>query len=180
MKAKIIRNTIFFIIVFIFSVLFEHIINLYKDIIFDINITILLITPLAGLFGFMVVVIPFAIQLFNQDNVDKKNDFLNKLMTDEKIKFFVKPMFNRFIKMLYIMFCLFIYLYLLNIIEKINLSKITFLYKEIFSIPLYKIGVVILFYIYLYLIVEFFIMLRNIIRDLQTLVFIFFQTKDKK
>lgn len=180
MKVKIIKNSIYFIVLLILGISFELIMDLYKNIIFDRDVSILSITLFSGLFGFMVAVIPFAIQLFNQDNVNKKNDFLNKLMTYEKFNSFVKPMFNRFIKMLYIMFCLFIYLYLLNIIEKINLPKITFLYKEIFSISLYKIGIFILFYIYLYLIIEFFIMLRNIIRDLQTLVFIFFKIKDKR
>lgn len=179
MKAKIVKNSIYFIMLLILSILFEPIMGFYKNIIFDRGISTLIITLLSGLFGFMIAVIPFAIQLFNQDNINKNNDFLNKLMTDEKFKFFIKPMFNRFIKILYIIFYLFIYLYSLNIIEKINLSKITFLHKEIFSMSLYNIGIAILFYFYSYLLIIFFIMLRNIIRDLQTLVFIFFKIKDE-
>ena len=157
---------------------FEPIISLYKSIVLNVNIVVLLVTLIAGLFGFIVAVIPFAIQLFNQDNANQKNDFLNKLMKKDKFNFFVKPMFNRFIKMLYIMFFLFIYAFFLNVLQTINLKSIDFLYIEILKIPIYKFGIVFLFYGYIILIAEFFIMLRNIIRDLQTLVFNFFKSKE--
>lgn len=182
MKAKLIRNTLFFIIVFIFGIFFEQITVLYKNILFNTNTTILLVTLIAGLFGFMVAVIPFAIQLFNQDNTKNKNDFLNRLMTNEKFNFFVKPMFNRFIRMLYIMFCLFAYAILLTILEtnKENLKLFSFLYEMFFGVAFYKYLIIILFYFYIILIIEFFIMLRNIIRDLQTLVFNFFKSKESE
>lgn len=157
---------------------FEPIISLYKSIVLNVNIVVLLVTLIAGLFGFIVAVIPFAIQLFNQDNANQKNDFLNKLMKKDKFNFFVKPMFNRFIKMLYIMFFLFIYAFFLNVLQTINLKSIDFLYIEILKIQIYKFGIVFLFYGYIILIAEFFIMLRNIIRDLQTLVFNFFKSKE--
>ena len=166
-----------FIIIFL-GLFSEQILNIYKSIILNVNITILLITLIAGLFGFIVAVIPFAIQLFNQDNTNKKNDFLNKLMKEEKFNFFVKPMFNRFIKILYIMFSLFLFIFFLNILQAIDLKSISYLYIEFFNMPLYKFGVVFLFYIYLVLIIEFFIMLKNIIRDLQTLVFNFFKSNE--
>ncbi len=171
------RYIILFFIVFI-GLFFEEIISLYKSIVLNVNIVILLVTLIAGLFGFIVAVIPFAIQLFNQDNTNQKNDFLNKLMKKDKFNFFVKPMFNRFIKMLYIMLFLFIYAFFLNVLQTANLKNFSFMYIEIFTIPIYKIGIVFLFYGYIVLITEFFIMLRNIIRDLQTLVFNFFKSKE--
>ena len=169
----------FGLFVIIFIALFNNnLLNIYKDIVFNANIVILLETLIAGLFGFIIVVIPFVIQLFNQDNINKKNEFLNKLMKKDKFEFFVKPMFNRFIKMLYIMLLLFMYAFFLNILQAIDLKSTSFLYAEIFKIPFYKYGVLFLFYVYIVLIIDFFMMLRYIIRDLQTLVFIFFKSKE--
>lgn len=165
----------FFVLIGLF---FEEIISLYISIVLNVNIVILLVTLIAGLFGFIVAVIPFAIQLFNQDNTNHKNDFLNKLMKKDKFNFFVKPMFNRFIKMLYIMLFLFIYAFFLNVLQTVNLKNFSFMYIDIFTIPIYKIGIIFLFYGYIVLIAEFFIMLINIIRDLQTLVFNFFKSKE--
>ncbi len=101
-------------------------------------------------------------------------------MTKKKFDFFVKPMFNRFIKMLYVMFILFLYTFLLNILQTVDFKDITFIFKEIYEIPLYKYGIVFLFYLYVVLIIQFFTMLRNIIRDLQTLVFNFFKVKEEE
>lgn len=178
MKAYNKYIILFFIV--LIGLFFEQITSLYKSIVLNVNIVILLVTLIAGLFGFIVAVIPFAIQLFNQDNTNHKNDFLNKLMKKDKFDFFVKPMFNRFIKMLYIMLFLFIYAFFLNVLQTVNLKNFTFMYVEIFTIPIYKFGIVFLFYGYIVLIIEFFIMLRNIIRDLQTLVFNFFKSKEKE
>ncbi len=175
----ILKYIIIFVLV-VAGLFFDTVINIYKDIILNTNIVVLLVTLIAGLFGFIVAVIPFAIQLFNQDNSDKKNSFLNKLMTKKKFDFFVKPMFNRFIKMLYVMFILFLYTFLLNILQTIDFKDITFIFKEIYEIPLYKYGIVFLFYLYVVLIIQFFTMLRNIIRDLQTLVFNFFKVKEEE
>lgn len=171
------KYLIFFLVIFV-GLLSEQVLTTYKSIVLNVNIVILLVTLIAGLFGFIVAVIPFAIQLFNQDNTNKKNDFLNKLMKKDKFNFFVKPMFNRFIKMLYIMLFLFIYAFFLNVLQTIDLKSIDFLYVEIFKIQLYKFGIIVLFYVYVTLIIEFFTMLRNIIRDLQTLVFNFFKSKE--
>lgn len=100
-------------------------------------------------------------------------------MKKDKFNFFVKPMFNRFIRMLYIMFFLFIYAFFLNILQTIDFKSIYFLHVEIFKISLYKFGIIVLFCAYIMLIFEFFMMLRNIIRDLQTLVFNFFKSKEE-
>jgi hypothetical protein len=154
--------------------------NIYKDIVFSENIVILLVTLIAGLFGFIIAVIPFAIQLFNQDNTNKKNEFLNKLMKKEKFDFFVKPMFNRFVKMLKLMFYLFTYTFFINLIQTIDSENINFLHNEILKVPIKTYLLLIVFYIYTLLIIEFFIMLKNIIRDLETLVFNFFRTKSDR
>lgn len=171
------KYILLFFIVFT-GLFFEETINLYKSIVLSVNIVVLLVTLIAGLFGFIVAVIPFAIQLFNQDNANHKNDFLNKLMKKDKFNFFVKPMFNRFIKMLHIMLFLFMYAFFLNILQTINFKNFSFMYIELLKIPIYKFGIVVIFYGYIVLISEFFIMLRNIIRDLQTLVFNFFKSKE--
>jgi len=80
--------------------------------------------------------------------------------------------------MLYIMLFLFIYAFFLNVLQTVNLKIFSFMYIEIFTIPIYKIGIVFLFYGYIVLITEFFIMLKNIIKDLQTLIFNFFKSKE--
>lgn len=178
MKAKLVKHIILFIFIFMSSLFFEEAIRIYKNILFNTNITMLIVTLIAGLFGFMVAVIPFAIQLFNQDNEKKENNFLNKLMKKDKFDFFIKPMFNRFIKMLYIMFILFIYYFILNLIQTIDFRGMSFIYEEVFKISLLKLGITVLIYIYLLLIFRFFLMLRNIIRDLQSLVFYFFKSKE--
>lgn len=179
MKIKLIKYFGLFLVTFI--ALFNNtIFNIYKNIIFSENIVILLVTLIAGLFGFIIAVIPFAIQLFNQDNTNKKNDFLNKLMKKEKFEFFVKPMFNRFIKMLKLMFYLFTYTFFINLIQTVDNINIEILHNKILTIPIQTYFLLFLFYIYILLIIDFFIMLRNIIRDLETLVFNFFQAKSDK
>lgn len=177
---KVFTKYIFLFLIVLVGLFFPIIFNFYKNIIFDNNIIALFISLISGLFGFTVAVIPFAIQLFNQDNTNKKNEFLNKLMRKDKFDFFIKPMFNRFIKMLYIMFYLFLYVILLSflVVNKNNLKEILFLHETFLNIPIYKFCVVTLFYLYLILIVEFFKILKNIIRDLQTLVFNFFKSKE--
>lgn len=178
MKAWI-KFFLLFIIIFT-GLIVEQIFNFYKSIIFDSNTITLFVSLISGLFGFTVAVIPFAIQLFNQDNANKRNEFLNKLMKKDKFDYFVKPMFNRFIQMLYIMLYLFGYAIFLTILEtnKENLKQIHFFYELLFQIPLYKYLIAFLFYFYIILIIKFFMMLRNTIRDLETLVFNFFKSKE--
>lgn len=69
---KVFNKYLIFFLVICISLLSEQIFNIYKNIVLNVNIIILLVTLIAGLFGFMVAVIPFAIQLFNQDNTNKK------------------------------------------------------------------------------------------------------------
>lgn len=178
---KLWNKSIIYIIVFVIIVagsFSNSVIGFYKSIIFDDNIIVLLIALIAGLFGFIVAVIPFAIQLFNQDNIAKNNIFLNKLMTKDKFNFFIKPMFNRFIKILYIMLSLFVYIFFLIILQKIPLSKILFIHKDFFYISIYQLFIMILFYLYIILIFNFLSTLRNVIRDLQTLIFYFYKSKN--
>jgi len=177
---KALSKYIFLFLIVLIGLFFPKIFNFYENIIFNNNIIALFISLISGLFGFTVAVIPFAIQLFNQDNTNKKNDFLNKLMQKDKFDFFVKPMFNRFIKLLNIMFYLFLYVILLSffVANKNNLKEILFLNEMFLNIPIYKFGVIALFYLYLILIIKFLKMLKNIIRDLQTLVFNFFKSRE--
>ncbi len=177
---KALSKYIFIFLIVLIGLFFPKIFNFYENIIFNNNIIALFISLISGLFGFTVAVIPFAIQLFNQDNTNKKNDFLNKLMQKDKFDFFVKPMFNRFIKLLNIMFYLFLYVILLSffVANKNNLKEILFLNEMFLNIPIYKFGVIALFYLYLILIIKFLKMLKNIIRDLQTLVFNFFRSRE--
>ncbi|MDP3587322.1 MAG: hypothetical protein Q8R58_04660 [Sulfuricurvum sp.] len=178
MKALSKYIVLFFIV--LSGLFFEQVFIVYKHIILDTNIITLMVGLISGLFGFIVAVIPFAIQLFNQDNKNQKNDFLNKLMENDKFNFFVKPMFSRFIKMLQIMFLLFLYAIFLTILasNKENLKLFSFLYEELYRVPLYKICITVVFYVYLVLMSIFFINLKNIIRDLQTLVFNFFKSQE--
>jgi len=155
MKIKLIKYFGLFLITFI-GLFNNPIFNIYKNITFSENIVILLVTLIAGLFG---------------------NEFLNKLMKKEKFNFFVKPMFYRFIKILKLMFYLFSYIFFINLIQTVNTTNIEFLHNQILTIPIKTYLLLVLFYIYILLIVDFFIMLKNIIRDLETLVFNFFKAK---
>ena len=144
-----------------------------KDILFSTNTAMFLITLIAGLFGFMVALIPFTLQLFSKDNISK-NEYLAKCMEKENFDFFIKPMFARFINMLRIMFFLFVYAFLLNILQ-------TVFTKDIIPINIYyKITIIIFFVIYTILIIQFFMILKYIIRDLETLIFKFYKDNTKK
>lgn len=177
-KKTIFKNSIIFIL--IFSALFNFtLLKIYEDIVLNSNIIILLATLIAGLFGFIIAVIPFSIQLLNQDNKqgNEKNSFLNKLMDNDKFNFYVKPMLNRFIKALRIMFYLFIYIFFIHIVQIINIKEITFLQVEYFNNTLSTYLLLCIFYVYIILIINFFIVLKNIIRDLESLVFDFIKSK---
>lgn len=176
MKMKIVKY-IGLLLITILGFVNGDILDIYKQLILNSNMVILLATLIAGLFGFIIAVIPFAIQLFNQDNLNKKNKFLNNLMSKDKFSFFVKPMFYRFIKMLKIMFYLFLYIFIIHIIQIIDINNISFLDNEFFNITVKTYAILTIFYFYIILIVNFFIMLKNIIRDLESLIFDFIQSK---
>lgn len=179
MNNKIVVKHLLVLTITSLAFLDHDILIAYKQIVLNSNIIILLATLIAGLFGFIVAVIPFSIQLLNQDNVEKKNKFLNKLMNKEKFDFFIKPMLNRFIKALRIMLYLFIYIFIIHILQIININKINYLNSIYFGFSVKYYSLLIVFYIYLILTLNFFIMLRSIIRDLESLVFTFIQSKNE-
>ena len=158
------------------SIVYNSFFQLYKDILLNTNIVILLATLIAGLFGFMIAALLFAIQFFSQDFEKQKNDFLEQLIKEE-FKDLVEPMLARFIKILYLALSVFVCVFFLSILQAVNIKDMTFLYIEIMNISLYKYGVILLFYGYIATLSNFFFTLTSMVRDLQTLVFIFIKSK---
>lgn len=161
-----------FLFLFIFIALIDkNLMTIYKGIILNTNLVVLFATLMAGLFGFVIAVIPFAIQLFNQD--PKNNKFRDEF--DD----FVIPLLRRFTKILNIMLYFFIFISLLHLIQTINIEPLKFLEKKYFSIELKEYIFLSIFYIYVVFIVKFFNALKNIIMDLDTMISIFIKEKRK-
>jgi len=149
----------------------KNIMAFYKGILLNTNLVVLFVTLIAGLFGFVIAVIPFAIQLFNQDY--KNNKFRDEFDT------FVIPLLRRFTKILYIMLYFFIFMSFLHLIQTINIEPIKFLEKKYFAIKLKEYTFLSIFYIYIIFIIKFFNALKNIIMDLDTMISIFIREKRK-
>jgi len=145
--------------------------EIYKEILLNTNLVVLFATLMAGLFGFVIAVIPFAIQLFNQDY--KNNKFFDEFNN------FVIPLLRRFTKILNIMLYFFIFISLLHLVQTIDIKPLKFLEKKYYSIELKEYLFLSIFYIYIIFIVKFFNALKNIIMDLDTMISIFIKEKRK-
>lgn len=143
----------------------------YLIILKNANNISLIISLLSGLFGFVIALIPLAIQLLSIKN----NKFVETLLEKENIDSLIKPLFNRFIGILKSMFILFIFLIVLSSLQTIKI-KISCLDIEFFDISVKKYLALILFYSYLILLSDFLLRLKNIIRDLNSLKNIFLKS----
>lgn len=143
----------------------------YLTIVKNTNNVSLIISLISGLFGFVIAVIPLAIQLLSIKN----NKFVETLLMQENIDSLIKPLFNRFIGILKSMFYLFIFLIVLSSLQIIKI-KISFFDIEFFDISIKKYLALIILYIYLVLLFDFLLRLKNIIRDLSSLKNIFFKS----
>lgn len=161
----LLRNSVGLAVVLVLGFYSEVIVSFYKSVLFDRYINLLLVVLFAIVFGFVMVVIPFAMRLLSGYEA-RKNSFLNKLMENEKFDFFVKPMFKRFIKNLYVILVALVYFLCLSVLQNIT-------FEEIFSSAGVVAVVSVLFYLYVVLAVRFFLVVKNIIRDLESLTFIF-------
>ena len=176
---KKIFNKIVYIIILLVMVIFGYFSDntyiLYCKILENKDLISLFGALIAGLFGFIVAVIPLAISLFKQDN-----DFIKKLMQEDNFKSFIRPLLNRFISCLKVMFYFFVFLLLLLVIKDFIFEY----YKDIDKLEEYfnqkKIAVSILSVIYIYLIINFLYHIKIIIRDLHSLVNMFVQSKINK
>lgn len=65
---------------------------IFKSLLFNKDLFSLFSTLIAGLFGFVVAIVPLAIHIFNQNT-----DFINKLTKQDSLNFYIKPLFYRFI-----------------------------------------------------------------------------------
>ncbi|OBV29160.1 hypothetical protein BKN38_00985 [Helicobacter sp. CLO-3] len=76
------------------------------------ELNILLTTLIAGLFGFTIAIVPFAIQVLSKNNI-----FIDKLRQKDNFDQLIKPIFIRHISFLQNMFRLFVFLLLLSIFK---------------------------------------------------------------
>ena len=155
----------------------KELLSLYKGIVLNSNLIVLFATLIAGLFGFIIAVIPFAIQLFNQDK--KRSSFHKELLTKKQFDTFIVPMFKRFSKILRIMFSFFIFISFLHLIQTIDIKSFNFLESFYGHVKLKDYFILLIFYIYIMYIWYFFAMLRKIVRDLDTMISIFIKEKRK-
>lgn len=146
---------------------------IFKSLLFNKDLFSLFSTLIAGLFGFVVAIVPLAIHIFNQNT-----DFINKLTKQDSFNFYIKPLFYRFISFLKSMFCLFVFILFILIIKDFASSDV---FKEIdkmtWCITAKRVLIVALFIIYVFLIKVFLFEIYTIIRDLQSLIQIFFKIK---
>lgn len=175
------RNNIISIVILTLIVLFiiqnDICYKIIEKIFLNKELNVLLVTLIAGLFGFVIAIIPFAIHLLNQ-----KNDFVDKLKEENNFKVLISPLFNRFFAFLKNMFTLFIFLLLFAIARDFVLEYFNNLavFDEYFYIKRCIIALILSFYIVL--VFKFLCGLYVLIKDLKSLVQIFFKsyTKDFK
>ena len=146
---------------------------IFKSLLFNKDLFSLFSTLIAGLFGFVVAIVPLAIHIFNQNT-----DFINKLTEQDGLNFYIKPLFDRFISFLKSMFYLFAFMLFILIIKDVASSDV---FKEIdkiiWCITAKRVLVIVLFIIYVFLIKVFLFVIYTIIRDLRSLIQIFFKIK---
>ena len=146
---------------------------IFKSLLFNKDLFSLFSTLVAGLFGFVVAIVPLAIHIFNQNT-----DFINKLTEQDSLNFYIKPLFDRFISFLKSMFYLFAFMLFILIIKDIASSDV---FKEIDKMIWYitakRVLVIVFFIIYVFLIKVFLFEIYTIIRDLRSLIQIFFKIK---
>ena len=146
---------------------------IFKSLLFNKDLFSLFSTLIAGLFGFVVAIVPLAIHIFNQNT-----DFINKLTEQDSLNFYIKPLFDRFISFLKSMFYLFAFMLFILISKDVASSDV---FKEIdkmiWCITAKRVLVIVLFIIYVFLIKVFLFEIYTIIRDLRSLIQIFFKIK---
>lgn len=167
MKVKL-TNLIIFLLLFFINFLFTQdlICNHYKNLLLSSRLQTIFITLIAGLFGFIIAVIPLAIQVFS-----RKNSFTKYLANKKESQFYLEPFFNRFITFLSTM------LYLVFFYICIELfSELVLLSKNI-DIPLflnYKVYIKYFYYslmltVYIHLCKKLLLSLYRSIRDINSL-----------
>ncbi len=149
--------------------------KIFKIIMLNKELNSLLVTLIAGLFGFIVAIIPFAIHLLNQND-----DFMQKLKRENNFNVLIKPLFDRLLSFLKNMFVLFVFLLIFSVVREIFIDSLDnkILFKEHLNISEYTLTFV--FGIYFVLICNFLIGLYRLIRDLKSLVQIFLKTHIKE
>ena len=173
MRSSVLNIAIFTLIVF-FGIQNDMCYKVIEKIFINKELNTLLVTLTAGLFGFVVAIIPFAIHLLNQ-----KNDFTEKLKEKNNFKALINPLFNRFFDFLKNMLLLFVFLLIFAIARDIVLEyfKEKIIFEKYFSIQRCIISLIL--GIYIVLVVKFLFGLYALIRDLKSLVQIFFKTYTK-
>ena len=170
---SIVLNIIFILIVF-FGIQNNVCYKIIEAVFLNKELNVLLVTLIAGLFGFVIAIIPFAIHLLSQNN-----DFIDKLKEENNFKILINPLFNRFFCFLQNMFILFVFLLVFAVardtIGEYLKNKIFF--EEHFNILRYIISII--SGIYFILVFRFLFGLYRLVLDLKSLVQIFLKTHTK-
>lgn len=93
--------------------------KIFKIIMLNKELNSLLVTLIAGLFGFIVAIIPFAIHLLNQND-----DFMQKLKRENNFNVLIKPLFDRLLSFLKNMFVLFVFLLIFSVVREIFIDSL--------------------------------------------------------
>lgn len=134
------------------------------------EINTLLVTLIAGLFGFIAAIIPFAIHLLSQNN-----DFTNKLKRKDNLNMLIRPLFGRLIYFLIYMIILFFVLLVFSWLKDIfSFFENKEVFQEYFNNK--KGFMYFIFSIYISCIYCFFKYLCMLVRDLKSLVNLFFKS----
>ncbi len=152
----------------------ERILSLYISILKNNNIQSFIVSLISGLFGFVIAVVPFAIQMLS----NKESDFVKSLLEKDNLNFFIRPLFARLIIALKAMMLFFAFIITITIFQT-SLSSFSFLDIHLFNIPIKRYFALAVFYCYLILGYNFLVSLRHVIRDLESLINTFFKSIKK-
>lgn len=174
-KVKFITLSVLFILIIFFCIQNDICYKIIKAIFLNKELNVLLVTLIAGLFGFVVAIIPFAIHLLNQNN-----DFVDKLKEENNFKVLIAPLFNRFFDFLKNMFALFVFLLIFAIARDVILEyfESKAMFEKYFYIQQCIISLI--FGVYIILAIKFLFGLYRLILDLRSLVQIFLKTHTKE
>lgn len=161
-------------IVIVIAFIDERILTLYISILKNSNIQSFIVSLISGLFGFIIAVVPFAIQMLS----NKESDFVKSLLEKNNSDFFIRPLFTRLITTLKAMMLFFVFIVAIAIFQS-SLSDFNFLNIHLFGIPIKRYFVLVVFYCYLILGYNFLASLRHVIRDLESLINTFFKSVKK-
>ncbi len=101
-----------------FAFMNNDILEFYIAILKNTNISSFIVSLISGLFGFIIAVIPFAIQMLS----NKESKFVESLLKKENFDFLIKPMFGRLIAVLKLMVVIFAFILALSSMQTVEIN----------------------------------------------------------